>query len=99
MSKAKELTMGADSSSPTPGEEKERIAVLRATVETYLPDFARGVRASQAKDAKGSVMVLHQDSFAAGYHEDEYTLLGMAVKYAGLNGVEVKVIGTNHETF
>ena len=44
-------------------------------------------------------MVLHQDSFAAGYHDDEYTLLGMAVKYAGLNGVEVKVIGTNHETF
>ena len=99
MTKAKQLTMGADSSSPTPDKEKERIAVLRATVETYLPDFARGVRASQAKDAKGSVMVLHQDSFAAGYHDDEYTLLGMAVKYAGLNGVEVKVIGTNHETF
>ena len=73
--------------------------MLRATVETYLPDFARGVKASQAMDEKESVMVLHQDSFAAGYHDDEYTLLGMAVKYAGLNGVEVKVIGTNHETF
>jgi hypothetical protein len=99
VSRAKQLTMGADSSSPTPNEEKERIAVLRAAAETYLPDFARGVQASQANDAKESVMVLHQDSFAAGYHDDEYTLLGMAVKYAGLNGVEVKVIGTNHETF
>jgi hypothetical protein len=98
VSRAKQLTMGADSSSPTTDEEKERIAVLRATVETYLPGF-RGVEATQAKDAKESVMVLHQDSFAAGYHDDEYTLLGMAVKYAGLNGVEVKVIGTNHETF
>ena len=52
MSKAKQLTMGADSSSPTPDEKKERIVVLRATVETYLPDFARGVEASQAMDEK-----------------------------------------------
>ncbi len=44
-------------------------------------------------------MMLHQDSFAAGYHDDEYTLLGMAVKYAGLHGVVVTVIGTNRETF
>lgn len=91
--------MGTDSPSPTPDEERERIAVLRATVETYLPDFVRGVETSRAKDAEESAMVLHQDSFAAGYHDDEYTLLGMAVKYAGLNGVEVMVIGTNHETF
>ena len=73
--------------------------MLRATVETYLPDFVRGIEALQTKDAKVGAMVLHQDSFAAGYHDDEYTLLGMDVKYAGLNGVEVKVIGTNHQTF
>jgi hypothetical protein len=99
VTKAKQLTMGADSSSLTPDEEKERIAVLRATVETYLPDFVKGIETLQAKATKDSAMVLHQDSFAAGYHDDEYTLLGMAVKYAGLNGVEVKVMGTNHETF
>jgi hypothetical protein len=99
VTKAKQLTMGADSSSPTPDDEKERIAVLRATVEAYLPDFVRGIEAFHAKDANDGTMVLHQDSFAAGYHDDEYTLLGMAVKYAGLNGVAVKVIGTNHETF
>jgi len=44
-------------------------------------------------------MVLHQDAFAAGLDDDEYTLLGMAVKYAGLYGVAISVIGTNHETF
>jgi hypothetical protein len=44
-------------------------------------------------------MILHQDAFAAGYDNDEYTLLGMAVKYAGLHGVRVMVIGSNHETF
>ena len=88
-----------DSTSPTPDEEKKRIAVLLATVETYLPDFVGGVAAARAKDAKDGAMVLHQDAFAAGYHDDEYTLLGMAVKYAGLYGVEGKVIGKNHETF
>ena len=44
-------------------------------------------------------MLLHQDAFAAGYHDDEYTLLGMAIKYAGLYGVMVTVGGKNHETF
>lgn len=99
MATAKRLTMGTDS--PTPDEEKERIAVLRATVETYLPNFAREVAttSAQAKDYKDSTMVFHQDAFAAGYHDDEYTLLGMAVKYAGLHGVVVTVVGTNQETF
>ena len=101
MAKAKRLTMGTNSRHPTPDEEKDRVAVLRATVETYLPDFARGIAAvaAPAKEAKDSPMVLHQDAFASGYHDDEYTLLGMAVKYAGLYGVVVTVIGTNHETF
>ena len=30
---------------------------------------------------------------AADYQENEYTLLGMAIKYAGLRGNEVRVIG------
>lgn len=38
-------------------------------------------------------MLLRQDAFAADYQEDEYTLLGMAIKYAGLRGKEVRVIG------
>jgi hypothetical protein len=101
MTKARRLTMGADSPSPGPREEEEGVAVLRATVEQYLPDFARGVRetAAPAKEEKDRTMVLHQDAFAAGYHDDEYTLLGMAIKYAGLHGVAVTVIGRNHETF
>ena len=101
MARAKRLTMGTDSPSPTPDEKKERVAVLRATVETYLPDFAKSVAeaAVQAERAKDSTMVLHQDAFAAEYDDDEYTLLGMAVKYAGLYGVVVTVIGTDHETF
>jgi hypothetical protein len=44
------------------------------------------------------VMVLHQDAFAAAYQENEYALLGMAVKYAGMCGKEVRVIGNNRQT-
>jgi hypothetical protein len=29
------------------------------------------------------LVLLHQDAFAADYQEDEYMLLGMAIKYAG----------------
>ena len=47
----------------------------------------------------GAVVLLHQDAFAAGYDDDEYALLGMAIKYAGLHGVAINMIGKNHETF
>jgi hypothetical protein len=74
--------------------------VLRATLERYLPAFAKGVaEAARVKGKEESTMIIHQDAFAAGYDDDEYTLLGMAVKYAGLHGVVVTVIGTNHGTF
>ena len=39
-----------------------------------------------------------KNAFAANYQEDEYTLLGMAIKYVGLRGKEVRVIGKNRST-
>jgi hypothetical protein len=44
------------------------------------------------------VVVLHQDAFAADYQDHEYMLFGKAIKFAGLHGKEVRVIGTNRET-
>ncbi len=44
------------------------------------------------------LVLLHEDAFAADYQEDEYMLLGMAIKYAGLRGKEVPVIGKNRST-
>lgn len=96
----KDLKVGVRQKSPTPDQEKWRIEVVRVTVEKYLPEFAKAVRDMLAieADTRGPI-TLHQDAFAAGYHDDEYTLLGMAIKYAGLSGVSVMVMGTNHETF
>jgi hypothetical protein len=41
---------------------------------------------------------MHQDAFAADYQEEEYRLLGMAIKFAGICGKEVHIAGRNRET-
>ena len=100
MAEPKELRMGINQPSPSMHEDETRVAVLQATVQHYLPEFDAAIKKATAEaGADNPVIVLHQDAFAAGYDDDEYTLLGMAVKYAGLKGVTVKVIGKNHETF
>jgi hypothetical protein len=53
---------------------------LIATIRRKLPDFAKAC----ADDTEP--VLLHQDTFAADYQEDGYTLLGMAIKYASLRG-------------
>ena len=96
------LKMGVDSNNPSENELRRRERVLAETVEYYLPNFAKGMKELKAKEeqeGEGNVMILHQDAFASGLHTDEYTILGMAVKYAGLHGVELRIIGRNHETF
>jgi hypothetical protein len=95
------LVMGVDQPHSSKEEDTQRLNDLKATVEFYIPDFAEGVKqaAESMKQGEESTMLLHQDAFAAGYHMDEYTLLGMAVKYAGLYGVRVTIGGNNHETF
>jgi hypothetical protein len=65
-----------------------------------LPEFAKGVKKAAKEATKSGQeeqprMVLHQDAFAAGYHKDEYILLSLAIKYAGLHNVAVTIIGKN----
>jgi len=71
----------------------QREANLIATIRAKLPDFARMCAADT------ELVMLHQDSFAADYQDEEYMLLGMAIKYAGLRGKEVRVIGKNRSSF
>jgi hypothetical protein len=70
----------------------EKETALVAEIERLLPDFARSCREG------ADVVIIHQDSFAADYQDDEYTLFGKAIKFAGLHGKEVRVIGKNRET-
>ena len=77
----------------TNDERMQREANLIATIRTKLPEFAK------ACADETDLVLLHQDAFAADYQEDEYRLLGMAIKYAGLRGKEVRVIGKNQSSF
>jgi hypothetical protein len=76
----------------TNDERMQREENLIATIRKNLPDFARMC----ASDVE--IVMLHQDALAADYQEDEYALLGMAIKYAGLRGKEVRVIGKNRSS-
>jgi hypothetical protein len=67
-------------------------SALTAEIERLLPDFARTCRANT------DVVVIHQDSFAADYQDEEYALFGKAMKFAGIYGKEIRVIGKNRET-
>jgi hypothetical protein len=77
----------------TGDERLQRESNLIATIRKKLPEFAKAC----ADDTE--LVLLHQDAFAADYQEDEYALLGMAIKYAGLRGKDVRVIGTNRGSF
>jgi hypothetical protein len=76
----------------TNDERMQRESSLIATIRKNLPDFPKAC----ADEAE--LVLLHQDAFAADYQDDEYLLLGMAIKYAGLRGKEVRVIGKNRQT-
>ncbi|MGA8678292.1 MAG: hypothetical protein WB621_23990 [Candidatus Acidiferrales bacterium] len=70
----------------------EKEVALAAEVEDLLPDFVNSCR------DKADVVIIHQDAFAADYQDDEDVLLGKAIKFAGLHGKEVRIIGKNRET-
>ena len=70
----------------------QKETALIAEIESLLPDFARTCRGSE------DVVIIHQDSFAADYEDEEFALFGKAMKFAGIYGKEIRVIGKNRET-
>jgi hypothetical protein len=79
---------------PTISDEelKQKEAALSAEIRRLLPDFVKSCLKNE------DMVIIHQDSFAADYQQHEYTLLGMAIKFAGLHRKEVRIIGRNRET-
>jgi len=65
---------------------------FKEAFERDLPEYARMCRGDEP------VIIFHQDAFAADYQPSEFSLLGMAIKYAGLMGKEVRIIGRNRAT-
>lgn len=71
-------------------EEEE---ILIDYIESRLPEFANAVRSD------AGVINMHQDAFAADYQEEEYALLGKAIKYAGIFGKQIIIIGKNTRSY
>ena len=69
---------------------EKREKALRMAMERMLPDFVKSCRETVGP------LLIHQDTFAVDY--DEYELLGMAIKFAGLYGKEVHIVGRNRDT-
>ena len=76
----------------THADRYDREQEFKHLFERQLPDFARMCADSV------EVVIFHQDAFAADYQESEFCLLGRAIKYAGLLGKRVEVIGRNSQT-
>lgn len=67
-----------------------RIA-LKKEIEHKLPSFAAVCR--DATRAGSPNVFIHQNAFAAMYSDEEYTLLGKAMKYAGFFGITINFGG------
>lgn len=70
--------------------ESRRLA-LKKEIEAKLPSFAMVCR--DAERAGALNVFIHQNAFGAMYSDEEYTLLGKAMKYAGFFGVTINYGG------
>jgi hypothetical protein len=75
----------------TDDERMQRESSLIATIKRGFPSARKRARMTRN-------WTCYTNAFAADYQDDEYALLGMAIKYAGLRGKEVRVIGKNRST-
>lgn len=68
----------------------DRKAFIRDFVEKDLPEFKKACERDE-----GEAIVMHQVAFAADFQLSELFLLGAAIKYAGMHGKEVRIVGAN----
>jgi hypothetical protein len=64
----------------------ERELDLQRVIETLLPEFADACRREGATE-----LVMSQHAFAVDYQDEEFALLGRAVKYAGFSGKNLTI--------
>jgi hypothetical protein len=65
---------------------------FKEAFERDPPEYAKMCRGEE------SVIIFRQDAFAADYEPNEFSLLGIAIKYDGLMGKEVRIISRNQAT-
>jgi hypothetical protein len=70
----------------------QREDALVSIMKEKMPDFVA------LCNGPLDTIILHQDAFAAAYQEEEYLLLGKCIKYAGLCGRSIQIVGSNRST-
>ena len=73
-------------------DKLQRELDLRFEIQTRLPQFVLACESTEA-----NMLLLHQHAFAADYQEEEFALLGRAIKYAGLLGKDVTIVADRSE--
>ena len=68
-----------------------RRLALKKEIETKLPSFT--LVCQNAARAGTPNVFIHQNAFGAMYSDEEYTLLGKAMKYAGFYGITINFGG------
>ena len=69
----------------TPRDKLQRELDLRYEVQRRLQDFA------SACEGDTEVILMHQHAFAVDYEDEEFALLGRAIKFAGLLGKDITI--------
>lgn len=87
------LVPGIRTAVPPPEELNRREEVIRLTAHKYLPEFVKAVEEAVTNNVMN--VATPQDVFAVNYEIDDLTLIGVAVKYAGIYGIGVQIFGTN----
>jgi hypothetical protein len=67
-------------------EVRENKEVVVSAIEKLLPEFVR------ACSSCSRIVTLKQEEVARDFDTDECTVLGMAIKYAGIHGKEVRIL-------
>lgn len=83
------LQPGIDSRTPSQKEKMGRIKSIVEAMRKLCPEFSKGCQKAADESA---ILMTCQDSFAGDYQLDELTLLGMAIKFAGLHGLTVTIV-------
>ena len=69
---------------------------LRSEVKVRCPEFVDACEDAKASGATS--LSIHQDAFAINYEHDEMMMLATLIKYAGLEGLNVFIVGKNRST-
>lgn len=72
---------------------KKRLLHLVSEMESKFPKLKEAIDSNE-----NDAIVFHQDTFAPDLNTIDFIAIGMVIKYIGLSGKTVQIVGKNRET-